>query len=244
MLKILLTPLLILVLATNTIAQEPQNDKNKNQKKENNKHGVYIKGGLAHWQENIFSDDSLIDWENNNLFGTGYNLTSVSAEIETYFKNNHILLSGWSIGYRKDALRYSDFGHMFYARGFRNFNLKIFELKPSGGIEWGMPTLNFDKTYFNYLPNGSLNYTHIYPVKNSNVPSIGTSKDGAYYPFVELSIVKRPKIFLIEGGMRVNIIKFGISNYSVSPDDKIEYTFIDRKVIAPYLFINLGIKMF
>ncbi len=212
----------------------------KPQKEERRHHGAYLKFGLVHWQGDIFSQD-LTQWR-GNIFGSDYNLTSLNIEVETYFAKNHVLLSGWSFGYRKDDIRYVDAGHMLSAKTFRDFNLKIFEVKTGGGVEWGMPSLSFDKTVFDYGKDGSVRYRHTYPEKNANVPGMGTSNDGAFYPFWELSILERRKAFLIESGMRVNIIRFGIDNYEVV-NDKIKYDFNDKLMMAPYLFFNIGFKM-
>lgn len=208
-------------------------------KKEKNRGGIYLKFGLAHWQGDIFSQD-LTRWQ-GNIFGSDYNLTSLNTEFEFYFAKNHIL-SGWSIGYRKDDMEYTDAGHMFSGKTFRNFDLRLFEIKTSGGMEWGIPSLNFDKTVFGDGKDGSVKYRHTYPKKNSNIPGIGTTKDGVFYPFGELSILERRSIILIEGGMRINIIKFGVDNYQII-NDQIKHDFGNRLMMAPYLFLNIGIKI-
>jgi len=231
-----------LLLAFSSVLSAQTAD-NQNESTGKTKHGTYIKGGLAHWQENIFGPNFLTDWQ-GNLFGSDYDLTSINIEVETYFNGTRLQLSGWSAGYRKDGIRYTDFGHMFYGRAFRSFNLKVLELKPSGGVEWGMPSLNFDKTTFGNLRRRPFRYEHSYPAKNSNVPFVGTAKDGTIYPFAELSLVQRPGIFLIEGGMRINIMKFGIDNYSVRYDDVITFNSSEKRMLVPYLFVNIGVKMF
>lgn len=182
--------------------------------------GIYLKFGLTHWQRNIFSQD-LIKWQ-GNVFDSDYGLFSLNIEFEKYFKKNHFLLSGWSIGYREDDV-------VFNAKTFKIFELKLFELKTGVGIEIGQTSLNFDKAIFNYGENDSITYRHIY-------------EDGSFYPFSELSILKRQKMFLIEGGIRINIIQFGVDDYEIV-NDKIKYDFNNKPMVAPYLFINIGIKI-
>lgn len=220
---------------------QPEPKPKASEKKTERKHGTYIKGQLAHWQGNIFGK-SLTEWK-GNLFGSDYDLTSVGVEIETYFAKNHILLSGFSVGYRKDDLRYADYGHMFNVKTFRTFDLKVIEIKPSVGVEWGMPSASFDKTHFNYGTDGSLNYRHTYPVKNAPVPFVRVQRNGALYPFGELSLQKRAGPVLIETGMRVNVIMFGIDNYSVK-NDHVEYDFVNKRMPSPYLFASIGLKLF
>ena len=204
--------------------------------------GTYLKVGLAYWQGDIFSARSLTQW-NGNPFGSDYNLTSAEVEIETYF-DQPLFLSGWSIGYRKDALRRIDSGHMLHGSVFRSVNVRAFELRAGGGMEWGVPSLNFDTTEFDYRADGALRYNRTYPAKNVDVPCVGTTKDGALYPFVELSLVQRSGRLLLEGGMRVNIVGFQFDTYEVNLDDRITYDFSGKRVLMPMLFVDLGFRLF
>ncbi len=205
--------------------------------------GTYIKMGLAHWQGDIFNRQSLTQW-NGDLFGSEYNLTSAKLQVEHYFDGTRLLLSGWAVGYRKDALRYVDSGHMFHAGAFRTVDFQLFAIKAGGGAEWGVPSLNFDTTQFDYRVDGAIRYNHVYPVKNVDIPLIGTRNDGALYPFAEISIVQRPGRFLLEGGMRINVVGFQFDDYEVDVTDQITHRFSDRQVLMPYVFVNVGIRVF
>ena len=90
---------LVLVLPASLAAQQPEPGESPAQ----SRGGTYVKLGLAHWQRNIFGGQSLTRWR-GNLFGSDFDLTSAALEIETYFDRTHLQLSGWSLGYRKDAL--------------------------------------------------------------------------------------------------------------------------------------------
>src|SRR5215467_7827541 len=90
------------------------------------KSGTYLKLGLAHWHGAIFNEASLTQWS-VDLFGADYNLTSLNLEVEGYFPRAFVV-SGLSLGYRKDALRTADSGHMLSATLFRDVNLKVFAL--------------------------------------------------------------------------------------------------------------------
>ncbi len=245
--KILL--IVALLRPINLMAQEQEKEKPQEQKqqpkvaekKTGRKHSTYFKGELAHWQQNIFGNNSLTEWK-GNLFGSDYDLTSVGMEIESYFAKNHLLLSGWSAGYRKDDLRYADYGHMLYVKTFRVFDLKVIEIKTSAGGEWGMPSASFDKTRFNYDTDGSISYHHTYPVKNAPVPFVGVKRGGAFYPFGEISVQKRAGPIILETGMRVNVIEFGIDNYTIK-NDHITYDFQNKKLPSPYLFASIGLRI-
>jgi hypothetical protein len=204
--------------------------------------GTYLKVGLAHWQGDIFNESPLTQW-NVDLFGTAYNLTSLNVEIESRFKRG-LVISGFSLGYRKDSIRHVDSGHMVSLGLFRDVDLKVLALKGGGGIEWGSPALTFDQTEFEQAHDGTVRYRHVYPRRNAYVPFVGTRSDGAVYPFVSVSAVQRPGGLLLEAGMRVNIIRFHFDDYEVGLDDRILHAFSDRRVLVPYLFANLGIRLF
>lgn len=207
------------------------------------KSGTYLNVGLAHWQGDIFSRSSFTQWD-VDLFGTDYDLTSMNLEVETYFGDTLLQLSGFSIGYRKDNLRRAKSGHMISGTLFRDFKLKAFALKGGGGIEWGMPLLNFDQTEFAFAGDGTVRYRSTYVHRNAAVPFVGTTTDGVVYPFVELSVVQRPWGLLFETGMRIGFIRFNLDDYEVSPTDQVTYAFSRKKVLVPYIFANLGLRLF
>jgi hypothetical protein len=227
-----------LVLPVSVPAQPPPEGESARGRKP----GAYLKVGLAHWQGNIFSEGSLTQW-NVDLFGAKYNLTSVNVEVEKYFAGA-FMVSGFSVGYRKDALRYSDSGHMVSAKLFRDADFRVAALKAGGGVEWGLPSLNFDQTEFELAGDGTTRYRHTYPGRNAYVPFVGTKTDGALYPFVELSVAQRPGGLLLEAGMRANIIRFHFDDYEVSPADEVTHAFGQRRVLVPYLFVNVGLRLF
>jgi hypothetical protein len=206
------------------------------------KSGTYLKLGLAHWQGNIFSEGKLTQWT-VDLFGAKYDLTSVNVEIERYFGGT-LLVSGFSLGYRKDAVQHIDSGHMFSAGLFRDLDFKVAALKAGGGMEWGLPSLNFDQTEFDYAGDGTVRYRHTHPGRNAYVPFVGTRSDGALYPYLQLSVVQRPGGVLLEGGMRVNVIRFHFDDYEVDPLDEMRHASSERRVLVPYLFVNVGFRLF
>jgi hypothetical protein len=206
------------------------------------KPGTYMKLGLAHWQGNIFSEGALTQWT-VDLFGASYDLTSVNVEVESYFRRP-LLVSGFSLGYRKDAVQYVDSGHMLSATLFRDVDFKIAALKAGGGVEWGLPSLNFDQTEFDIRTDGTVRYRHTHPGRNAYVPFVGTRSDGALYPFAELSVVQRPGSLLVEAGIRVNVIRFHFDDYEVNPADEVTHAFSERRVRVPYLFLNVGVRLF
>ncbi len=234
------TMLSLIILFTLSGIADAQDSPAKPEETPSSDSATYLKIGLARWRGDVSSNNVFTNWRSGP---SGPEYKSIGLEIETYFDKNHLQLSGWSLGYRKDDIRYAELGHMFSGKAFRTFGLKGLELKSAAGIEWGMPSLSFDKTNFSYAEDGTVSYKHIYPYRNSNIPFAGTTKDGAIYPFMEFSAQRRTRAFLVEGGMRVNIIRFGFDDYSIK-NDIITYNLRDKRTLVPYLFINFGLKMF
>ena len=206
------------------------------------KSGTYVKVGLAHWQGDIFSESALTNWT-VDLFGAGYSLTSVNLEVDSYFRGAFIV-SGFSLGYRKDDLGAENSGHMVSGMLFRDIDLKVLALKVGGGVEWGVPSMNFDQTEFDYPADGSIRYRHTYPGRNAQVPVGGVKSSGTAYPFFGVSAVQRPGPLLFEFGMRVNMITFHFDDYEVRPGDQVTRAFDEQRVIVPYLFANIGLRLF
>jgi hypothetical protein len=209
------------------------------------KSGTYLKLGLAHWQGDIFSESSLTSltrWS-ADLFGADYALTSVNLEVDTYLAWASFPISGFAIAYRKDAIPSVEAGHMFSGTGFHDFDLKVVAVKVGGGFEWGMPSLNFDRTQFAVAADGTVRYRHTYPYRNSTVP-VGSRRNGTFYPFVALSLVQRPGPLLLEFGMRVNVIRFHFDDYEVQPGGQVMRAFDERQIKVPYLFANFGLRLF
>jgi hypothetical protein len=203
------------------------------------KRGVYFKAGLAYWQGDIFSESSLTQW-NVDLFGAEYDLTSVSLELDAYLAKG-LIVPGFSLGYRKDAIQTREAGHLLSAGLFVGVDLKVLMIKVGGGAEWGVPAMTFDQTEFARAADGTVRYRHTYPSRNAQVP-VGARSNGALYPFAAVSAVVRPGPFLFEVGMRVNVIGFRFDDYEVRPGDQVTRAFAERNVRMPLLFANIGIK--
>ncbi len=201
--------------------------------------GTYIKGGVAHWQGDLENPGSLAGF-NVDLFLAGYSISSATVAIEHYFGD----MVGFSVGYRKDGLAYREAGHMFNASLFGAADLWITKLKFGGGLEWGIPSLNFDVTKLQNNPDGSVRYRHTHPERNADVPFVGTDADGVLYPFLEVSALERWSVFLFEAGMRFNFIGFHFDDYEVNARDEVRYDLVQKKVLVPSFFANVGLRIF
>ena len=207
------------------------------------KAGTYLKVGLAHWQGDIFSKNSLTNWD-VDLFGTNFELRSVKLSVERYFQDTLMQLSGFSVGYRKDNLHRSESGHMMSLGLFRDIDVKVFAVKTSAGVEWGMPSFSFDQTELRSSSEGIVRYRHAYIYRNADIPFVGTNTDGVVYPFIEVSVLQRPWGLLFETGMRVGFPRFNLDDYEVSPLDVVGYALNRKRVMVPYVFAEFGVRVF
>ena len=197
-------------------------------KKPDHEHQTYLKVGLGCVETTIE--------------GFGINVKGMTFDIETHFNKNHMGLSGWFVGYRKDDLTDSDSGHLLNFGAFRKIDMPAVALKMSGGAEWGIPTVDFSGTRFNYENGNPVSYEHLFLKHNSGIPGIGTSKDAVFYPFIELSLLKKWRWLLAEGGIRGNIQKFGFDKYHLGSDDLI-FVSRDRIRLLPTFFVKAGIDI-
>ena len=73
---------------------------------------------------------------------------------------------------------------------------------------------------------------------------VGVKTGGTIYPFLGLSAVQRPGPFLFELGMRVNLMQFHFDDYEVRRGDEVSRVFDEHRVMMPYLFANIGVRLF
>ena len=206
--------------------QEEQEEKKKTDKKPDHRHQMFLKFGFVHTGSEIESFRIVVN--------------GISVDLETYFNKNHAGFSGWFVGYRKDDTRFADFGHFINFGMFRVIGIPAMDLKISGGLEWGSPSLDFSKTRFSYR-NGVLeSYENLFLKKNFGVPKTEPSGDAVLYPFAEASILKRWRYILVETGVRGNIQSFGFDRYELA-GDSLEFSSRDKTVIVPAVFIKFGL---
>jgi len=222
--KILIALFLLLFCPVNVLRAQGQE-----QESQDHKHQRFAKLGFVHTE--------------SEMEGFKIAINGLSVDFETYFNRNHIGLSGWFIGYRKDDLRYKDFGHLLNGGVFRTVGMPMtVDLKVSGGLEWGSVSSSYNQTRFNYDGLGLISYENLFLNKNTSAPKLGPGNNTALYPFVEVSLVKKWSRFLLETGVRGSIQKFGFDKYDLH-DDSLSFVSSDRTRIVPALFIKLGLAL-
>jgi hypothetical protein len=207
-----------------------------------------------------------IDFTRADIHGVyndvGIGWQGVEVDLEKAFAKPKIVLSGFSLGVRRELfygftgfgetknVQRWDEGTYLTLRVFRRFDVsgdKSWSVGPSVAILYGIPGTTLDRTIAARQADGGLDYTHVFPTRNANVPkqlaaaaNVGTSS-ALLYPEVSLSIAKR----LARGGINlewlggVRIIRFGIVD-SNSQGDRFE----DRRTFVPSVGMRVGFKVF
>lgn len=191
-------------------------------------HQTYLKSGLVH--------------TGSEMEGFNIVVNGLSVDLETYFNKNHVGLSGWFVGYRKDDIRFIDFGHLLNGGVFRTVGTPVVDLKVGGGLEWGIISPNFSKTRFNYNNGMLVSYEHLFPHRNTDIPGVGPSHDSAMYPFVEMGFMKKWRLFLVETGVRGSIMRFGFDRYYLDGDN-LSFVSSDKRRIIPSVFVKFGVAL-
>lgn len=168
-----------------------------------------------------------------------HNADSVSVEIESNFAKDKLFLSGWALGYRKEDIHFVDAGHYFSLRTFHNFDLHFTNMQLGIGEEWGYPSLTSEKTISGIDANHPEAFSHVFLIRNSSVPALGADHDGTLYPFVTMTLSKKVGIFKLEGGLRMDIRKFGVDTYGPGG----QFSLSDKWTVSPSVLVGFGLRM-
>jgi len=207
-----------------------------------------------------------IDFTHANIDGAyndvGIGWQGFEVEIEKAFATHKVVLSGFSLGVRRElwygftgfgetkSVQRWDEGTYLTFRLYRSFDLshdRSWSIGPSLAIVYGVPGTTLDRTIAARQEDGGLDYTHVFPMRNADVPKLLAEKaviatDSALlYPDVSVSIRKR----LARGGISLEwiggarIIRFGIVESSHQGD-----LFEDRRTIVPSVGMRVGFRIF
>jgi len=207
-----------------------------------------------------------IDFNHANVDGAyndvGLGWQGLEVEFENGFKTHKSILSGFALGMRRELfygftgfgetanVQRWDEGTYLTLRVFRRFEVstdKSWSVGPSFAILYGIPGTTLDRTIAVNQADGRLDYTHIFPMRNADVPTalaktadVGTSS-ALLYPEVSLSITKR----LARGGISlewlagVRVLRFGIVDSNSQ-----ENLFENRRTFVPSVGMRVGFRIF
>lgn len=191
------------------------------------KSGTYLKGEFVHGDF--------------GLYGHEIYFNDLSLGVEHFWAKRHGSLSGFSFGYRKEDFTTADTGHFFNGKVLWKFG-SGFYLKPAIGVEWGKPSLRFEKTF--YDEKTGLSYVHTTLIRNAWLP-VGVRDTGALYMVMDISIGRKAGLFIFEAGARAAHNKFGISVFELDKGGNLKFqSFRSEYKFIPTLFVSVGLKMF
>lgn len=233
------------------------------------KGAIALAAFLCLFPRDAYSDGRInfrIDFNRTNVQGVyddvGFAWQGLEVEVEKAFSKPKIVLSGFSLGVRRELFSaFTSFGQTrgvhrwdegtyLTLRLYRHFDVsgdKSWSLGPSFAILYGIPGTTLDRTTGQRQDDGAFDYTHVFPMRNADVPKLLAEKaevgtDSALlYPELSVSIRKRFAKGGINlewlGGMR--IIKFGIVDSSAQGD-----LFTDRRMFIPSVGMRVGFRIF
>jgi hypothetical protein len=203
---------------------------------------------------------------NSTTVGGVYNAVGLDwegfeVEIENEFEKPKVVLSGFSFGIRRDPIfGFSGFGtarevHRWDEGTYLMFRMsRHFELSggswsigPTFAILYGIPGTTLDRTIEGPGLSARPEYTHIFPIRNNNLPVVlaDTAKlatDSALlYPEASLSIRQK----LAGGGVvleflsGVRVIRFGIVDAHSQGN-----VFSEKRLIIPTIGFRVGFRIY
>jgi len=203
---------------------------------------------------------------NSAIVGGAYNAVGLDwegfeVEIENEFKTPKVVLSGFSIGIRRDPIfGFSGFGtaegvHRWdegtylMLRLSRHFGQSDgrWSIGPTFAILYGIPGTTLDRTIEGPRGDARSDYTHIFPIRNNNLPHVladtaDLATDSALlYPEASLSI--RQKFagggIVLEFVAGVRVIRFGIVDASSQGN-----LFSEKRLVIPTVGFRVGFRIY
>lgn len=219
-------------------------------------HGAYADGRL----------NFRVDFNRTEVPGihddVGFGWGGVEVEVEKAFAKPKIVLSGFSLGLRRELFpAFTSFGQdrgvhrwdegtYLMLRLYRRFDVtgdRSWSIGPSIALLYGVPGTTLDRTTGSTRSDGGFDYTHVFPMRNADVPKgladtadIGTDS-ALFYPEVSLSIRKT----LARGGISlewlggVRMIRFGIVDSGSQGA-----VFSERRMYIPSGGMRVGFRIF
>jgi hypothetical protein len=206
-----------------------------------------------------------IDFSNTDVQGAyndvGLSWQGVEVELEQEFKKSKVVLSGFSLGLRRELfygftgfgtekdVRRWDEGTYLVFRMNRTFDLsnRSWSIGPSFAILYGIPGTTLNRTTGVTNGDAGNDFTHVFPLRNSDLPKVVAEKaelvadSGLLYPEASFVIRKR----FAKGGIvldwlgGVRIIRFGIVDSNSQGD-----LFTERRVFIPSVAMRVGFRIF
>jgi len=193
-----------------------------------------------------------------NNVGLGWQ--GFEVELDNEFKTNKVVLSGFSIGVRRELIygfsglgttkgvHRWDEGTYLLLRLYRTFEMDGgWSIGPSFAILYGVPGTTLDRTRGEPRGESGFDYTHIFPVRNTDVPKVLAeaadlvTDSALFYPEASVSLRRR----LARGGIMVEwlagvrVMRFGIVDSNNQGD-----FYNQKRVFIPTIGMRAGFRIF
>ncbi|MFN7985523.1 MAG: hypothetical protein U0Q11_27090 [Vicinamibacterales bacterium] len=184
----------------------------------------------------------------------------IEVELEKAFKTSKIVASGFALGVRREAFSgFSAFGQTtgvqrwdegtyLMLRVYRSFTVphnRSWSISPSLAFFYGIPGTTLDRTKTTLRADGGFDYTHIYPMRNADVPkTLADQADvrtgsAVVYPEASLSFRKRKGGLMLEWIASARVIRFGVIDSGEQG-----FHFEERRTVTPSVGMRMGFRLF
>jgi len=175
---------------------------------------------------------------------SGFEISSISWTIDLTrnFKDDKLFLfSGWSMGYRYEPSSIAERGHYLNAKFFKTARkFRGLEPKFGLGIDYGYPTMNYDKSEFTFRDGAPVSSEFIILNRNADILAKSVGKDAVINMFMEAGIRTQAGRFIAEIGLRGTVTDFthGVFDFQngTARMDK-------KNKILPAFFFKAGIRL-
>ncbi len=171
------------------------------------------------------------------LKGENYSFNHLGLDFEKNWDKNHLGLSGWSLGYRKEELDKKHFGHFINFGVFKRVDLGAgFYVKPSVKLEWGLPSDRLDHAVFH--EDGS--YSYVYLLRNSSIPS-EINRGFFFWPVLDVRVGRTVSVFVFEAGLRGGYPEVVVEKYFIS-ENNFRFEVDKDRALIPSVVATVGLK--
>jgi hypothetical protein len=191
----------------------------------------------------------------------GLDWQGFDIELDNEFKTDKVVLSGFAVGVRrelfygfsglgmtKDIHRWDE-GTYLTVRLYRAFAIdgNRWSIGPSFAILYGIPGTTLDRTVGETRSESGLDYAHIFPVRNTEVPNTLAaaadlvSDSAMFYPEASVSLRRRfaGGALMIEWLAGVRVMRFGIVESNGEGD-----SFNQKRMFIPTVGLRAGFRIF
>ena len=191
----------------------------------------------------------------------GLDWQGFDIELDNEFKTNKVVLSGFSIGIRRElfygfsglgmtkGIHRWDEGTYLMFRLYRAFAIvgNQWSIGPSFAILYVIPGTTLDRTVGETRGESGLDYAHIFPVRNTTVPNTLAevadlvSDSAMVYPEASVSLRRRfaGGAFMIEWLAGIRVMRFGIVESNSDGD-----FFNQKRMLIPSVGMRAGFRIF